>query len=596
MIQSNESDGGSMGGDGFGLDISARQRYARIFKLGNRKEPLARTPALILYDNDSDLPVNLAPFQCSRIGDSLPPNFLIKGRGPLSPPFEEPSPIWEFKQGNVLPPTLSETEIKSDGSSTPVLSLSLQRMMQDSDIVNLKQPSLVIVTDAVQLANRSKEFVEAMLIVRETFPSALIWCPGLSGPDNIALLTWLGVDLHDLSRSRQAHSAGMLLTSNGLRNIELDLEGEFLFESQIEEWKNEIVTIRESIRKLKLRELVEKRVLNYPKLVEQLRFHDYLLENRKIESLTRHASRERVLQCNSLSVRSDPIIREWTRKISSEYVPHKSRQKLLILLPCSAKKPYRISRSHKKYRYEIGNISATEISITSPLGLVPRELEELWPAANYDVPVTGHWDAEEIMIVENSLSRVLDRVKFELIINHSGFDLGTEFCGIKVIETNKETFSAEVKKAKEELGIQEQSIKVNRMIEYQMISKWHYGSYSWLDGTKLAGKPPHWKIEKEGKPFARWNHLNSSFSFSKAALPILAGKNTLPSAKIKLDGDWNGDVFAPMVISFDNLIRVGDVVLLYSQDDTLIGSGIAQAPAWEWNNGCGRLAKVRHRL
>ena len=596
MIQSNESDGGSMGGDGLGLDISARQRYARVFKLGNRKDPSARTPALILYDEDYDLPINLAPFQCTRVGESLPPTFLIKGRAALSPPFEDFSPIWEFNQGHVLPPTLSETEIRSDGSSNPVLSLSLQRMMQDSKIVNLEQPSMVIVTDAVQLANRSKEFVEAMLIVRETYPSALIWCPGLSGPDNLALLTWLGVDLHDLSRSRQAHSAGMLLTSNGPRNIEQDLEGEFLFELQVKEWINEVVTIRESIRKLKLRELLEKRVLNYPKLVEQLRFHDHLIENRKVESLSRHVPRGRVLQCNSLSIRSDPIIREWTRKISSEYVPHKSRQKLLILLPCSAKKPYRISRSHKKYRYEIGNISATEISITSPLGLVPRELEELWPAANYDIPVTGHWDAEEIMIVKNSLSGILERVKFELIINNSGFDLGTEFSGIKVIDTNNETFSDEVKKAKEDLGIQEQSIKLKRMIEYQMISKWHYGSFSWLDGTKLAGKPPHWKIEKSGKPFARWNHLNSSFSFSKAALPVLAEKNILPSAIIKLNADWNGDVFAPMVISFDNSIRVGDVVLLYSEDNVLIGSGIAQAPAWEWNNGCGRLAKVRHRL
>jgi len=596
MIQSNESDGGSMGGVGLGLDISARQRYARVFKLGNRKEPCSRTPALILYDEDYNLPVNLAPFICSRTDESIPPSFLIKGRAPLSPPFEKASPEWEFKQGHVYPPSLSETEGNSAGSSTPILSLSLQRMMQDSKIVNVSQPSMVIITDAVQLANRSKEFVEAMLIVRESFPSALIWCPGLSGPDNIALLTWLGVDLHDLSRSRQAHAAGALLTSNGPRAIEQDLEGELVFELQINEWKNEIATVRDSINEFKLRELVEKRVLNYPKLVEQLRHHDYLVENRKMNSLSRHVPREYTLQCNSPSIRSDPIIREWIRKISSEYTPHKSRQKLLILLPCSAKKPYRVSRSHKRFRYEIGNISATEISITSPLGLVPRELEELWPAANYDIPVTGHWDAEEILVVKKSLSGILDRVKFELIINNSGFDLGINFCGIDVIETTKESFSEEIKKAKEKLNIEEQSLKVNRLIEYNTMSKWHYGSSNWLNGTKLTGKPPHWKIEKSGQPFARWNHLNCSFSFSKAALPVLAETQTLPSAKIRLNEEWNGDVFAPMIVSFDDSIRVGDIVLLYSEEDKLIGSGVAQAPAWEWNNGCGRLAKVRHRL
>ncbi|MAK05202.1 MAG: hypothetical protein CMA03_04890, partial [Euryarchaeota archaeon] len=233
---------------------------------------------------------------------------------------------------------------------------------------------------------------------------------------------------------------------------------------------------------------------------------------------------------------------------------------------------------------------------TSPLGLVPRELEELWPASNYDIPVTGHWDAEEKLIVTNTLSGILKRVSFELIINHSGFDLGSEFCGINVIETTNDNFSEEIEKAKKELNLENEAPKTKRMIEYHTISNWNYGNSNWLEGSKLVGKGPHWKIEKSGKPFARWNHLNSSFSFSKASLPVLAETNTLPFARIKLPDNWNGDVFGPMIISSDESIRVGDVVLLFDEEDVLIGSGIAQAPAWEWNNGCGRLAKIRHRL
>ena len=183
-------------------------------------------------------------------------------------------------------------------------------------------------------------------------------------------------------------------------------------------------------------------------------------------------------------------------------------------MPCSAKKPYRYSKSHRRFSREINDVLATEISITSPLGLVPRELEELWPASNYDIPVTGHWDAEEKLIVKDTLSGILNRFSFELIINHSGFSLGSEFCGINVIETTNETFHEEIKKAKEELNL-EIKIQKKRQIEYQMISDWNYGTSNWLDGTKLSGKGPHWKIEKFGKPFARWNHVNSSFSFSK---------------------------------------------------------------------------------
>ncbi|MBJ99521.1 MAG: hypothetical protein CMB48_00710 [Euryarchaeota archaeon] len=585
-----------MDGVRLGLDISARQRHARVFNLGDRKDPCARTPAIILLDDDVNLPENIAPFICSRIDDNLPPSFLIKGRAALCPPFDNFSPEWEFIQGHVYPPSLSDTDGKSNGSITPILSLSLQRMMHDSNIVDIEHPSIIVITDAIQLSSRSREFVEAMLTVRETFPSSLIWCPGLSGPDNIAFLTWLGVDLHDLSRTRQAHAAGALLTSNGPRKINLELEGELTFELQINQWKNEISTIRDSINNFNLRELVEKRILNYPKSVEQLRHHDYLVYERKMKSSARHVSKERILQCNSPLIRTDPIIMEWSNKISKYYTPHKTRQKLLILLPCSARKPYRNSKSHRRFSQDIGNVLATEISVTSPLGLVPRELEELWPASNYDIPVTGHWDAEEKLIVTNALSGILKRVNFELIINHSGFSLGSEFCGINVIETTNDNFSEEIQKAKKELNLENETPKTKRMIEYHTISNWNYGNSNWLDGSKLVGKGPHWKIEKSGKPFARWNHLNSSFSFSKASLPVLAETNTLPFAKIKLPENWNGDVFGPMIVSFDENIRVGDVVLLFDEKDVLIGSGIAQAPAWEWNHGCGRLAKIRHRL
>ncbi|MBJ23750.1 MAG: hypothetical protein CMB64_03685 [Euryarchaeota archaeon] len=585
-----------MGGVQIGLDISARQRHARVFKLGDRKNPASKTPALIIFDDEVDLTIDLAPFKCSRLGDTLPPSYNISGRAPLVPPFEKESPNWEFLQGHVYPPSLSETEGKSTGSITPVLSLSLQRMMHDPNIVDILPPSLIVVTDAIQLSNRSKEFVDAMLIIREKFPSSLIWCPGLSGPDNLALLTWLGVDLHDLSRTKQAHAAGVLLTSDGPRKINPDLEGELNLDLQINQWKTELANVRHSIEHLNLRELVEKRVLNSPKSVEKLRHHDFLIRDRNSKSLSRHVSRDHVLQCNSLSIRTDPIITEWIQRISSDYLPHESRQKLMILLPCSAKKPYRVSKSHKRFRHMIGNIAATELSVTSPLGIVPRELEELWPASNYDIPVTGHWDKEEKSIVISILSEILSRTKFELILNNSGFSLGDEFCGVNVVNCTNETLQEEVLQAKEKLGIEDQSMKINRLIEYRTISNWFYGNSNWLDKTKLSGKAPHWKIEQNGKPFARWNHLNSSFSFSKAALPVLAENHILPSAKIDLKHEWNGDVFAPMVVSFDDSIRSGDVILLFSKDDDLIGSAIAQAPAWEWNHGCGRLAKVRHRL
>ena len=46
---------------------------------------------------------------------------------------------------------------------------------------------------------------------KKQFPGALLWTPGISGPDNIALLSWFGVDLHDMARSRLAKANGLIL-------------------------------------------------------------------------------------------------------------------------------------------------------------------------------------------------------------------------------------------------------------------------------------------------------------------------------------------------------------------------------------------------
>ncbi len=51
----------------------------------------------------------------------------------------------------------------------------------------------------------------------------------------------------------------------------------------------------------------------------------------------------------------------------------------------------------------------SEVIVTSPIGVVPRELERVFPAANYDLPVTGDWDAEEVEIAAEALATHLSK-------------------------------------------------------------------------------------------------------------------------------------------------------------------------------------------
>ncbi|MCK4383780.1 MAG: DUF5591 domain-containing protein, partial [Candidatus Lokiarchaeota archaeon] len=71
------------------------------------------------------------------------------------------------------------------------------------------------------------------------------------------------------------------------------------------------------------------------------------------------------------------------------------------------------SKSHRKFQ----SISRKfpdfpdfqEIILTSPLGAIPRQLEDIYPVSSYDISVTGDWDNEEIEIASNMLISLLEK-------------------------------------------------------------------------------------------------------------------------------------------------------------------------------------------
>ena len=69
--------------------------------------------------------------------------------------------------------------------------------------------------------------------------------------------------------------------------------------------------------------------------------------------------------------------------------------------------------------------------VTSPLGLVPRDLEETWPASHYDIPVSGEWSLDEISRTKIMLTSLIERNNYHTVINHSSmtFDL----TGVKLL-------------------------------------------------------------------------------------------------------------------------------------------------------------------
>lgn len=122
---------------------------------------------------------------------------------------------------------------------------------------------------------------------------------------------------------------------------------------------------------------------------------------------------------------SRPEVVRWHNRMIERYTPPEGIE-LTVVLPCSARKPYSKSRTHRLFTEYIRRGAGKrrglvhEVMLTSPLGLVPRELEGVYPAAHYDTPVTGHWSREEREIAVRLLGDYMKKAKTDIIAHVDG--------------------------------------------------------------------------------------------------------------------------------------------------------------------------------
>ncbi len=587
-----------------GRTVISRDRFSRLFSLGDRNAPASFAPGLIISDNDPDFPVSIAPFSSSLDNSTIPSSMQISTRANLCFPFDSLD-TWESSQGLVLPPSLVGSNSGEFGSGIEIVPVTWNSLHHDQSLLSMEvQPSIIVLTDAPQLSNSPGMIEQALLTIRTNFSSSLIWAPGIGGPDNCALLSWMGVDIFDLARSRQASSLGVLLSETGPRIPESSTNEDSSMESQREMWVRAISATRSAIRDGSLRDLAERQSTSSPRSVEHLRRHDQLSFEISKQMGLSSSSVEfgKQLRCHSFESRNDVIIRHWRETISEDYEPPSRQRDVLVLLPCSAKKPYRLSQSHSRFRRSIGNSRAHEVMVTAPLGLVPRDLEDLWPAAHYDIPVTGDWDEDELSVIRRMLSRLVERIGYSNIVNHSGIEL--KIRGIEVIDTRR----GERAGSRESLERLQQAISSSfgegddgetdfsvREEKMKSISRFQFGSDEWLDGCQIRGRPPIFTITKDGVQMAKWDPRRGRFLLSKSSLGTMSRLNLLKTVEITPEVDWVGDIFPGMIDHHDSSILVGDEILVI-QGGELIGSARSIAPGWEWPLGPGKLAKSRHRL
>jgi len=132
----------------------------------------------------------------------------------------------------------------------------------------------------------------------------------------------------------------------------------------------------------------------------------------KIRLETPISSSNTIIRCIGPISYYRPDFQEFRERVIRNYLPEQWT-KLIIILPCSAKKPYSESKSHKQFYKVIRKFPEfpdfQEIILTSPLGAIPRQLENIYPVNLYDIPVTGDWSQEEINITARMLTKLLKK-------------------------------------------------------------------------------------------------------------------------------------------------------------------------------------------
>jgi len=490
---------------------------------------------------------------------------------------------------------VESTHLESGGSIIIGKSFDLPPtpMGLDSD----KEPYLQLSRDIAVLDNGSSLKPEKIVEIASKFReeagySRLIYAPAVE-PSNMPILAYLGVDIFDDLNVELRSSTGWALDG-----------GEWIKQSQIEdlflhnrtELSRWILKIRNAIANGKLRELVEITSLHNPRVSQILHHSSSLL----IEQGARIHS---TIRSNDLSL-NHPSILDFQQRLSDYEPPAKNM--VLLILPCSARKPYFKSSSHKRFYNAIRDIdnhlALHIVSVTSPLGLVPRELEFCYPAAHYDIAVTGKWSPSEVEMLRVQLSKLEPKKHYIKAIVHAGSsseimtDLVKEL-GIDVVNTRVERPSSY-----EGLDILQNIAKMTLKKvphlntkdraegEAKGLASFQYGENAdFLINSEISGRMPY-KLRcgdlAAMSPVVGGFGLtmNGGIEYSTQGGPVVFAET------FKLVGD----LFAVGVNAYDGDWNIGEQVVI-KQNDVVTAVGIAKMNPEEMiSMNRGIAVEVRH--
>ena len=430
------------------------------------------------------------------------------------------------------------------------------------------EESAVIVPGCHTLFENPRRFTDLLIDLKERFPMNTAWyAPASALPSNVSILIYCGFDLFDYRAVDlltvqgkfctpdgefsydEVHDSGMC-SCEGCRNNDLQLHNRTALDT-------EIASASWFIRSRVFREFIEKRVRNAAWQVAVMRLLDAKpAYSEPVVPIVRATP----FSANSADSLKRIEVSRFVDRVIDRFIP--TRTDTVVLLPCSARKPYSLSQSHRKFTFAIQN-RAHELILTSPMGIVPRELEAIYPAGHYDIPVTGYWDREEREFISASLARYLEKHQFTRVIAHldEKTRLLAEDAAHRVGMEIEYTCADDRPTSPESLRRLDESLRGNRRTAPDVIR----GTLSWQFDTDVDTKRLMLKGRRgRQKVLSGRTQLFSIDETTGLMRPTMDGWGILGDRYHVYIDDFipQGDVLAPGVINADPAIREGDEVFV----------------------------------
>lgn len=470
----------------------------------------------------------------------------------------------------------------------PVLDTPTAAVVASDDVHDVDADAYLL-SDAQGFVGHAAGFRDAVLNVKENTPAdTALYLSGVATPLNVATLVYAGVDLFDAKKAKTRGAEGFYLTSEGEHFLE-DLEElpcacsacqkpreEFTHRDCVEHNVNaleaELRVVRERIRAGRLRDYVEGQARHEQWLTATFREFD--------EQYGYVEERTPLMRNNQLSAASGDTIRRaeiqrFADRVTSRF--ETEFEQPLVLVPCSATKPYSDSQSHRQFHDAIqwrGHLA----SMTSPIGVVPQELELTYPAQHYDTVVTGRWTADEKEFVSEVLRRYLQRNDYSRVIAHVPPGGYTDICEMVEpdVDVEFEYTVADHPTTDDSLANLREALKGEPA--YQKREREHYtiramADYQFgedagaalfpSDEIQTTSRYPKIQVrDPDGEQLATMVPQYGTLAMTTAGARHWV-ESDAPVKRVEIDGFVpQGSVLAPGIVDADEDIRVGDEVVI----------------------------------